>query len=379
MIIQKFILSVFLCVGLIISNNIRAQDNAIESGFISMFNGSDLSGWITVGTPGSFTVKENAIYTTGAHPYPSWLRMEKEYENFVLRFSYKTAGWYEGGVLIHAPQYGTGAKIGFKLHLRHDQHALGVRSPGAIYDVAAPDTLANFPAGKWNRCEITCNWPVLQVKINGVVIHDIDMSKNEKLKYRMRKGYIGIQNICNSGAYYKDIQIRPLPDKDKWTDIFESGIHGLKLTGKSQWIIQGKTLTANGNNAIAYTKKEYSGPFEMQVWVKNMVNGNGGIIFSNKVEEKENSVEIQCFNVEGSTNPTGSIYGIAPATRLVSRDMEWYLLQIFSSDKSVKVFVNGEKVAETDNLKNPLGGKIGFQQHTPNGYIQYRGARIRKL
>jgi len=90
-------------------------------------------------------------------------------------------------------------------------------------------------------------------------------------------------------------------------------------------------------------------------------------------------VEIQCFNVEGSTNPTGSIYGIAPATRVVSRDMEWYLIQIYSNDKSAKVFVNGEKVAETGKLTTPLGGIIGFQQHTPNGYIQYRGARNKKL
>jgi hypothetical protein len=126
---------------------------------------------------------------------------------------------------------------------------------------------------------------------------------------------------------------------------------------------------------MAYTKKDFSGPFEMQVWVKSIVDGNGGIIFSDK--DKKNRVEIQCFNVEGSTNPTGSIYGIAPATRVVSRDMEWYLIQIFSSGKSVKVFVNGEKVAETDNLQKPLGGNIGFQQHTPNGYIQYRGARIK--
>jgi len=83
--------------------------------------------------------------------------------------------------------------------------------------------------------------------------------------------------------------------------------------------------------------------------------------------------------VEGSTNPTGSIYGIAPASRVVSRDMEWYLMQIFSDGHNVKVFVNGEKVAETNDLKEPLGGRIGFQQHTPNGYIQYRGARIKKL
>lgn len=348
-----------------------------EDEFVPLFNGEDLSGWISVGTP-AFTVRENAIYTTGANPYPSWLRTDKDYENFILRFSYKTTQWYEGGILIHAIQDVAGEKIGFKIHLRHDQHELGVRSPGAIYDVATPDSFANFPLNQWNQCEVVCDWPILQVKMNGVMIHNIDMSKNDILKYRMRRGYIGIQNIGGRRAYFKDIEIRTLPDKEsQWTYLFRSGIDKLELEGECDWAILDDVLTARGNNSMAYTKREFTGPFEMQVWVNTMVNGNGGIVFKGK--DDHNSVEIQCFNVDGSTNPTGSIYGIAPATRVVSRDMEWYLMQIFSNGKNVTVFVNGERVAETDKLKTPLGGIIGFQQHTPNGFIQYRGARIKML
>ena len=33
----------------------------------------------------------------------------------------------------------------------------------AIYDVAAPRSIANLPSGEWNACEITCDWPRLQV------------------------------------------------------------------------------------------------------------------------------------------------------------------------------------------------------------------------
>ena len=43
-----------------------------------------------------FVVRDSAIFSTGAGPYPSWLRTEQEYENFVLRFEYQTEGWYEG-------------------------------------------------------------------------------------------------------------------------------------------------------------------------------------------------------------------------------------------------------------------------------------------
>jgi len=346
-----------------------------DTKFVPLFNGKDLEGWISVGTP-AFTVRENAIYTTGAKPYPSWLRTKNEYENFVLRFSYKTTQWYEGGILIHATPGTSGEKTGFKIHLRHDQHILGVHSPGAIYDVATPDAFVNLPSNQWNQCEVLCDWPILRIKMNGVVIHDIDMSENELLKYRMHRGYIGIHNIGGKGTYFKDIEIKTLPETEtQWTYLFKSGIDDLELEGNSDWAVLKDVLTARGDNSMAYTKKEFSGPFEMQVWVKNMINGNGGIVF----KDKNSKYEIQCFNVEGSTNPTGSIYGIAAATRVVSQDLEWYLMQIFSNGKSVKVFVNGEKVAETDKLKTPFGGIIGFQQHTPNGFIQYRGARIKML
>ncbi len=370
------IITIFIVTGFLSTGNTQAQ-NAENENFVSLFNGKDLSGWHAVGTP-SFTVREHAIYSTGAKPYPSWLRTEKEYENFILRFSYKTTGWYEGGILFHAPQDGPAEKIGFKLLLRHDRHELGTHSPGSIYNVAAPDTMVNYPSKEWNNCEILCDWPVLQVKMNGVVIHNIDMSKNELLKYKMRRGYIGIQNIGGRGTYFKDIVIKTLPGKESpWIDLFEQGIAGLELEGDSDWAVLNGVLTARGNNAMAYTKKPFSGPFEMQVWVKNMVDGNGGIVFTDI--DKKNRVEIQCFNVPGSTNPTGSIYGIAAATRVVSRDLEWYLIQIFSEGKNVRVYVNGEKVAETGQLKTPLGGIVGFQQHTPGGFIQYRNARIKML
>jgi hypothetical protein len=374
-IMKQKMMMILIVLGFLVPDNIRAQTATNDGNFVSLFNGKDLTGWHAVGTP-SFTVKEHAIYTTGAKPYPSWLRTEKEYENFVLRFAYKTTGWYEGGILFHAPQEGPAEKIGFKLLLRHDQHALGTHSPGAIYNVVAPDTLVNFPSKEWNHCEVLCDWPVLRVKMNGIVIQNIDMSKNEMLKHRMRRGYIGIQNIGGRGTYFEDIEIRTLPDKESpWTYLFRSGMDELTLEGNSDWAVLKDILTARGNNAMAYTKKAFSGPFEMQVWVKNMVDGNGGIVFTGK--DKNERAEIQCFNVEGSTNPTGSIYGIAAATRVVSRDLEWYLIQIFSEGKNVKVFVNGEMVAETDALNTPLSGIIGFQQHTPNGFIQYRGARIK--
>ena len=346
-----------------------------DVGFTPLFNGRNLQGWVPMGAADAFVVRDSAIFSTGAGPYPSWLRSEREYENFVLRFEYQTKGWYEGGVLLHAPLDGPGSKLGFKIHLRHEQKAYGLRSPGAIYDAAAPLSIANLPSGQWNHCEIKCDWPHLRVKLNDVLIHDISMNTDAAFRHRLRRGFIGIQNIgCR--ASFRNIQIRTLPDqKQFWQPLFRSGMDGMHKQGHSDWRIEDEVLTGQGKDGVVVTRTEFSSPFELQVWVKTIVNGNGGVLFNGGLGR----VEVQCFNALDSTNPTGSFYGIAPAERVLSRDQEWFLLQIFNRGSTAEVLVNGEVVSRARDLKPPYRGSIGFQHHTPDGSIQYRAARLRAI
>jgi len=348
---------------------------AADEGFTDLFNGRNLQGWVSIGPADAFNVRDSAIFSTGAGPYPSWLRSEREYENFVFRFEYKTEGWYEGGVLLHAPLDGPGSKLGFKIHLRHEQKSYGLRSPGAIYDAAAPQRIANLPSGQWNYCEIKCDWPHLRVTLNDKLIHDISMDTDAALRHRLRRGFIGIQNIgCR--ALFRNIQIRELPGQKKlWKPLFRSGMAGMQEKGHSDWRIEDDVLTGSGKDGVAVTRAEFSSPFELQVWVKTIVNGNGGVLFNGG----PGRVEVQCFNAPDSTNPTGSFYNIAPAERVLSRDQEWFLLQIFNHGATAKVLVNGETVSHAKDLKPPYRGSIGFQHHTPGGSIQYRAARIRAI
>ena len=108
-----------------------------------------------------------------------------------------------------------------------------------------------------------------------------------------------------------------------------------------------------------------------------MVNGNGGTHFY--WQDNSHGIEVQCFNSPDSTNPTGSLYGIAPAKRIASVDEQWFLLQVFGDGPNAMVMVNGERVSETDALKPPYKGGMGFQQHTPGSTIWYRGAQVKKV
>ncbi len=149
--------STYLITSVLLLCTLAVSPASAQDGFTALFNGKDLGGWVPVGTPDAFKVEKGAILSTGASPYPSWLRTERPYENFILRLEYQTLGWYEGGILIHAPVEGPASKLGLQVHLRHDRLNYKARSPGAIYDVAAPTSLANFGSGRWNHCEILCD------------------------------------------------------------------------------------------------------------------------------------------------------------------------------------------------------------------------------
>src|SRR5258708_22626899 len=58
-----------------------------DDGFVPMFNGKDLAGWVSVnGAPGTFIAKDQQIITTGRPT--GYLRTDKQYENFIAEFDW---------------------------------------------------------------------------------------------------------------------------------------------------------------------------------------------------------------------------------------------------------------------------------------------------
>src|SRR5262245_22402346 len=70
---------------------------AKQDGFVSLFNGKDLSGWHNVNcAPDTFFVKAGMIITTGKPT--GYLRTDKQYENFILEFEWFHAPNPKGSV-----------------------------------------------------------------------------------------------------------------------------------------------------------------------------------------------------------------------------------------------------------------------------------------
>src|SRR5436309_1865210 len=63
------------------------RDDAKDAGFVPMFDGRSLKGWVNVNcAPSTFFVKDQEIITTGKPT--GYLRTEKQYENFIAEFDW---------------------------------------------------------------------------------------------------------------------------------------------------------------------------------------------------------------------------------------------------------------------------------------------------
>ncbi|HEV8132286.1 MAG TPA: DUF1080 domain-containing protein [Acidobacteriota bacterium] len=366
----SFCLSLFLCN---VPDSLGGEDQ-----WISLFNGKDLSGWVLMGdTSTSFRADRGTIFCTGEGNYPHWLRSKKEYENFVLRFEYMTPNWCEAGVLIHAPLYGRASKAGIKIHLRHDQITEGARSTGSIYDVLPPKVQAAKPEKQWNAMEVYVEWPILRVTLNGQLIQDVNMEQNDQLRWRLRRGYIGFQDI-GQPIRYRNIQIRELPSKEQWISLSNGkDLSGWSATGSAKWSVENGAIAGSDGDGYLVSNDSFSS-FEFQVYVRTSRFANGGIQYRWQ-SEKERGYEAQIYNVIDATNPTGSIYGIVPAADPDARDGEWFLMQVISDGAFSAVFVNGKKVAESNNLKLPDQGKIALQMHKKDARVEHLNPKVKLL
>ena len=349
-----------------------------EQGFDPLFNGHDLSGWVEMGETGAFVVETPDLVLANPKYYPTWLRTEKEYENFKLSLEFLMPGWCEAGVLLNAPLFGRPSQTGIKIHLRHNDQDEGTHSVGAIYGALAPLVRPLRRQKKWNKLEVHLEWPLLHVRLNGKTIHDTNMELLQELAGRSRSGFIGLQDLGRE-IRFRNIQIRELPRQEKWIELFNGvDLAGWSVEGDAEWKVSGDRIVASRGDGYLITDESFSA-FEFQTYVRTSKNANGGVYYRWNRQVRRRGYEAQIYNVLDTTNPTGSIYGIAPAIDPGTRDGEWFLLQIVSDGSYSAVRINGKLVAEARNLTLPDKGKIALQMHQKDSQIEFLRPRIKLL
>lgn len=224
----------WLCGVLALAMPIATQ--AQDSGFTSLFNGKDLTGWVYGRRAGGaenktgkgYQVENGVLFTTkedGGN-----LFTEKEYSDFVLRFEFKLTENANNGIGIRAPLEGDAAYAGIEIQVLDDggsqyTELRPAQYHGSIYHMFPAKRGHQKPVGEWNSEEITVKGRHITVKLNGTTITEgnLDDVKDPELLARHRdlgrpegsrgiantKGHIGLLGH-GTRVEFRNIRIREL-------------------------------------------------------------------------------------------------------------------------------------------------------------------------
>jgi len=219
------------------------QGEAMEDGWISLFDGKTTNGWHRYGqsTVGKAWKVENGILHLDASSKKDWQTEEggdilsaDEFEDFDLKLEWKIAPRGNSGVIFYAHEdpskyqymWNTGPEMqildnGTPTQLGHDDAKLYSHRAGDLYDLLASKEAVK-PAGEWNAAEIVSKNGHLDFFLNGVHTlsttmwddHWRQMIAISKFKSMpgfgtYKKGRIGLQDHGND-VWFRNIKIKKL-------------------------------------------------------------------------------------------------------------------------------------------------------------------------
>lgn len=412
----------------------QAQANRInqEPGFISLFNGKDLSGWQgLVGNPISrskmtpeqlataqakanesarqdWVVKDGLLIFTG---HGDNLATVKKYRNFEMWVDWKITEKGDAGIYLRgSPQVQiwdtsrreVGAQVG----------------SGGLYNntihPSKPTQVADNPIGSWNTFRIIMRGEKVTVFLNGKKVTDEVTLEN----YWNRQQAIFSEEqieLQAHGTYvaYRNIFLKELPDEEDLLDSREKAegfyplFNGKDLTGwtgnlngyqAEDGMIVVHPEKSSGNLYTENTYADFVLRFDFQLTPG--ANNGIGIRAPLSGDAAYLGMEIQVLDNEhpkyAQLQPYqyhGSVYGVIPAKRgFLLPAGQWNTEEISIRGDEIKVTLNGTVITEgnlsavgkngtMDHKEHPgllrKEGHIGFLGH--GDVVRFKNIRIKKM
>jgi hypothetical protein len=345
-----------------------------DDGFVPMFNGKDLTGWVNADcAPSTFYVKDNQIITTGKPT--GYLRTAKQYENFIADFEWMhippTPGAVgNSGFFVWAdpiPAIGTGYARGIEVQVLVNLEykdkktgAITATSHGDLFSIHGATCVPERPhplgwarclpsenrakgEREWNHYRVEANDGTIQLAVNGKVVSKVS-------KCSPRKGYLALE-AEGSECRFRNLKIKELPSTNpKKEDIADEAqghvplFTGLDLSGwkvddeaKNHWTAKDRVLHYDGKGKELRTEKEY-GDAEFIVDFRFPKQGDKRCAFVLR-EGKEGEVKVM-------VSPDGIVGASAPSEAAKSKTPAfkpgggWNRLTLSLKDGTLRVAIN---------------------------------------
>jgi hypothetical protein len=189
----------------------RSKPQPPETGWVSLFNGKDLTNWVKVGNE-KWEVEDGVIHGQGLTKEYGYLRTEKTYKDFDLSLRFKCEADGNSGVFFHTdfkPGTATVTQgLQFEIDRGLNRHTGGLYGDGRQWIVwPAPELETVIRPYDWNDYLLSVQGNRYISRLNGVLIVDFTDPTPKSFD-----GYIALQ--LHSGGQgnmtFKDIVIRDL-------------------------------------------------------------------------------------------------------------------------------------------------------------------------
>ena len=195
-----------------------------KDGFVTLYNGKDLTGWKTTGNwipqkDGSLLIHPRPG-EKGWQRYDAYLTSEKKYKDFVLEVEYKYPKGGNSGVYFRIGDPKDPVKTGIECQILDSSgkpdEKMGHHDHGGIIRTMGPTKNMSKKPGEWNKMIVTCKGYHLQVELNGekIIDHQLDKKgggKQSGVSDRPSEGYISLQDHGEpNNLHFRNIRIKEL-------------------------------------------------------------------------------------------------------------------------------------------------------------------------
>ena len=420
----------------ILSNKLKVHLEAMpyENGFVSLFNGKDLTGWKgLVGNPISrakmsateleaaqkkadeamvkdWVVKDGLLIFTG---HGESLATTKQYGNIEMYVDWKITAKGDAGIYLRgSPQVQiwdtsrreSGAQVG----------------SGGLYNnqknQSKPLVVADNKIGEWNTFHIVMIGDKVTVYLNGILVTDNVMLENywdrtmpifskEQIELQAHGTYVAYRNI-----YLREIQsdytIALSEDEKKqgFVSLFDGSNLDNWIGNKTGYVVEEGAIVAHPEHAGGgnlYTKDEYADfEFRFEFQLTPGANNGLGIRTPTQGDAAYVGMELQILDNESDIYKNlkpyqyhGSVYGVIPSKRGFHKPTgEWNQQEVIVKGSKINVILNGTVILDGDideatkngiadhnqhpGLKNKTG-HIGFLGH--GDVVRFRNIRVKNI
>ncbi len=203
------------------TRDIGLTEEEKADGFISLFNGINLTGW--QGNKTDYFALDGELVVQPERGGHGNLFTDKEYSDFIFRFEFLLTPGANNGLGIRAPLKGDAAYHGLELQILDNSSPIyanlkDYQYHGSVYGIIPAKRGYLNPVGEWNEQEVIVKGSNIKITLNGTVILDgdiVEASKNgspdgkEHPGIKHEKGYIGFLGH-GSELKFRNIRLKDL-------------------------------------------------------------------------------------------------------------------------------------------------------------------------